>query len=307
MCVIITGGTGLIGRALAEYLAADGHEVIVLSRSPEKATGLPRDVRVEGWDGRTAEGWASLADGADAIVNLAGTSIGGEGFFPVRWTAARRRAIRESRLNAGRAVVQAVEAATRKPSVVVQASAVGYYGPRGDEELTEEAPPGDDFLGQVAVEWEASTGPVENMGVRRAVIRTGVVLSAGGGALPRLLLPFRLFAGGPMGSGRQWYSWIHLTDQVRAIRFLIENAGASGPFNLTAPHPATNAEFGRAIGRVMRRPYFMPVPGFAMRAAFGEVATVVLDGQRVVPRRLQQMGFTFRFSEVEPALRDLLR
>jgi uncharacterized protein (TIGR01777 family) len=204
-------------------------------------------------------------------------------------------------------VTQAVEKASRKPGVIVQSSAVGYYGPdHGDALLDESTAPADDFLGGVAVEWEASTAAVERAGVRRAIVRSGVVLSTEDGALPRILLPFKLFAGGPFGSGRQWMSWIHLADEVRAIRFLIETEAASGPFNLTAPNPVTNADFGRTIGRVMRRPYFMPVPDFAMRAAFGEVATTVLDGQRVVPRRLQELGFEFRFPEAEAALRDLL-
>jgi hypothetical protein len=306
MRVLITGGTGLIGRALAANLVADGHEVIVLSRNPQRATGLPAGVRAEGWDARTAEGWGSLADGADAIVNLAGENLAGAGFFPARWTAERKRLIRESRLNAGQAVVQAVEAATQKPHVVIQASAVGYYGPRGDEVITEESPPGDDFLARLCVDWEASTAAVEEMGVRRAVIRTGIVLSREGGTLPRLLLPYRLFVGGPFGSGRQYYSWIHIADEVAAIRFLMENEAASGPFNLTAPNPLPNAEFGKVLGRVLRRPSAVPVPGFAMRLLLGEVATVVLDGQRVLPRRLQELGFTFRFPELEAALRDLL-
>jgi uncharacterized protein (TIGR01777 family) len=301
MAIIITGGTGLIGRALVANLAADGHEVVLLSRTPERATGLPAGARAEGWDGRTATGWGHLADGAKAIVNLAGESIAAG-----RWTAERKRHISESRLNAGRAVVQAVEAATHKPHVVIQASAVGYYGPRGDEEVTEETPPGNDFLAQVAVEWEGSTAPVEALGVRRAIIRSGVVLSSAGGALPPLLLPFKLFAGGPLGHGQQWFPWIHVADEVGAIRFLIEDQAASGPFNLTAPHPLTNAEFSRVLGRVLRRPAIMPTPAFALRLLFGEMATVLLDGQRAAPRRLLGLGFIFRLPEAEAALRDLL-
>ena len=307
MRVVITGGTGLIGRALAADLAADDHQVVVLSRTPERATGLPAGVRAEGWDARTAEGWGALADGAEAIINLAGESIAGAGLVPSRWTAERKRRIRESRLNAGRAVVQAVESASSKPRVVVQASGVGYYGPRGDEELTEEASPGQDFLGRTAVEWEASTAPVESLGVRRAIIRSGAVLSTKGGAFPFMLLPFRLFVGGPLGSGRQWLPWIYISDQVRAIRFLIENEAASGPFNLVAPDLLTNADFGRVLGRVMKRPAFVRVPAFALRLLFGEMSIVSLEGQKAIPRRLQGSGFTFRFPEVEAALRDLVR
>jgi uncharacterized protein (TIGR01777 family) len=301
MCVIITGGTGLIGRALAADLVADGHEVILLSRAPERATGLPAGARAEGWDGRTAAGWGPLADGAQAVVNLAGENLGA-----ARWTAERKRRIRESRLNAGRAVVQAVQTAGRAPRVVVQSSAVGYYGPRGDEELTEEAPPGSDFLAQLCVDWEASTAPVEAVGVRRVIIRSGVVLHASNGALPRMLLPFKLFVGGPLGSGQQWLSWMHVADEVAAIRFLLDAEEAAGPFNLTAPHPLTNAEFGQVVGRVLGRPAWMPAPAFALRLALGEMATVVLDGQRAVPRRLLALGFAFRFPEAEAALRDLL-
>jgi uncharacterized protein (TIGR01777 family) len=307
MRIIITGGTGLIGRALAADLAGDSHEVIVLSRRPEGVTGLPAGARAERWDARTAEGWGALADGAKAIVNLAGESISGQGFFPSRWTAKRKGRVRESRLNAGRAVVQAVEAATHKPHVVIQASGAGYYGAHGDEEVTEEIPAGNDWFGQVAVEWEASTAAVEAMGVRRAIIRSGVVFSIEGGALPRMLLPFRLFAGGPLGSGRQWFPWIHIYDEVGAIRFLIENPAASGPFNLTAPAQLTNAEFSRVAGRVLRRPAFVPVPAFALRLLFGEMSTVLLEGQRAISRRLQDLGFAFRFPEAEAALRDLLQ
>jgi len=301
MRILITGGTGLIGRALAADLVREGHEVIVLSRHPERASDMPSGVRVQGWDARTAEGWAHLADGADAIVNLAGENLAAG-----RWTAERKRRIRESRVNAGRAVAEAVEAASRKPRVVVQASAVGYYGPCGDEEITEEHPPGNDFLARVCVEWEASTAAVEEMGVRRPVIRTGVVLSATEGALPRMLPPFRFGLGGPLGSGRQWFPWIHLADEVGAIRFLIEHAEAGGPFNLSAPNPVTNAEFTRALGRVLGRPTFMRVPAFALRLLFGEMGTVLLEGQRAVPKRLLEAGYTFRFTEVEAALGDLL-
>jgi uncharacterized protein (TIGR01777 family) len=302
MRIIITGGSGLIGRALSASLAADGHQVILLSRTPERATGLPVGVRAAGWDGHTAAGWGSLADGAEAIVNLAGESIAAG-----RWTPERKRRIRDSRLNAGRAVLEAVQAAADRPQVVVQASAVGYYGPCGDEEITEQTPPGDDFLAQaVVVEWEASTAPVEALGVRRAVIRTGVVLSKDGGALPRLLLPFKLLAGEPLGSGRQWFPWIHIADEVRAIRFLIDSQAADGPFNLSAPNPLTNAEFSRALGRVLGRPSFLPTPTPVLRLLFGEMATVLLDGQRALPVRLLDLGFTFRFPEAESALRDLL-
>jgi len=301
MRVIITGGSGLIGRALTTDLAGNSHEVIVLSRRPERIIGLPAEARVERWDGRTAEGWCSLADGAGAIVNLAGENISSG-----RWTDERKRNILQSRLNAGRAVAQAVEAVTNKPRVIIQASGIGYYGPCSDEEITEETPPGHDFLAGIAVEWEPSTASVEALGVRRAVIRTGVVLSIEGGALPRMLLPFRFFVGGRLGGGRQWFPWIHIADEVGAIRFLIENEDASGPFNLSAPIPLTNTEFSHLLGQQLRRPAFISTPEFALRLLFGEMATAILDGQRAMPKRLLQLGFRFRFPEAGPALRDLL-
>lgn len=307
MRVLIPGGSGLIGRALSAELVSHGYEVTVLSRSPAGVGKLADGVGVVRWDAHTAEGWGHLADGALAIVNLAGASIAGEGFFPSRWTDEQRRVIRESRLNSSRAVVEAVAQAANKPAVLVQASGVGYYGYHGDESLTEGAGPGDDWAARfVAEEWEPSSAPVEEMGVRRVVARTGVVLSTEDGALPRLLLPFRLYVGGPMGSGKQWTSWIHLRDEVRALCFLIEAEEARGAFNLTAPNPITNGELARLIGRTMGRPSFIPVPGFAMRLAFGEVADVVLKGQRAVPDRLLDLGFQFDYPEAGAALKELL-
>ncbi len=301
MRVLITGGSGLIGRALSANLARDGNEIIILSRQPERIVGLPMGVSARWWDSHTTEGWSSLVDGTDAIINLAGENISSG-----RWSDERKHAILKSRSSAGQAVVQAVRAAARKPRIVIQASGIGYYGPYGDEEITEETPPGHDFLAQLAANWESSTASLESLGVRRAIIRTGVVLSIEGGALPRMLLPFRFFAGGRLGSGRQWFPWIHIADEVGAIRFLIENETANGPFNLTAPVPLNNAEFSRLLGQQLRRPALMPIPAFALRLLFGEMATVLLDGQRAIPRRLVQLGFTFQFPEAELALRDLL-
>ena len=300
--VLITGGSGLIGRALSAELVGNGYEVVVLSRSPEWATGLPSGVRVERWDARTAQGWGALADGAHGVVNLAG-----EGISAGRWTGKRKRRIRESRLNAGRAVVEAIEGAKAKPAVLVQASGVGYYGPCGEEDVTESAPPGRDYLAGLAVGWETSTVGVEAMGVRRAIIRTGIVLSRDGGALPRRMLPFRFFVGGRLGSGRQWLSWVHIADDVGAIRFVLENEKARGPFNLSAPYPVTNTDFSRLLGRRMRRPAVVATPGFLLRLAFGEMAGMLLTGQKAVPRHLTQMGYAFRFADAESALADILQ
>jgi len=307
MRIIVTGGSGLVGRALTANLAADGHEIIVLSRSPKTVKDLPQHARAVGWDTRTADGWLEEADGATAIVNLAGPNIAGEGFFPSRWTGERKEYLRQSRLKVGGAVVDAVRRAKDYPRVVIQASAVGYYGPHDDKVIDESNGPGDDFLAGLCVDWENSTAAVEQYGVRRAIIRGGLVLSTQEGSLPRVLLPYKLFAGGPFGSGKQWWSWIHLHDEVRAIRFLIDNAEAEGAFNLTSPNPLINDDFGRTLARVMGRPHLIPVPAFAMRAAFGEVAMVVLTGQRVLPRRLQELGFQFEYPELETALRHLLQ
>ncbi|MDH5505878.1 MAG: TIGR01777 family oxidoreductase [Anaerolineae bacterium] len=306
MQVIIAGGSGLIGRALTAELTNNGHTVTLLSRRPESLSGLPAGVRAVGWDGKSAAGWGPLADGAGAIVNLAGENIAGDHFFPSRWTANRRQRIRQSRVNAGQAIVAAITAAKQKPAVLVQSSAVGYYGPRGDEPVDENSPAGDDFLAEVCGDWEGSTHAVESLGVRRVVARTGVVFSTHGGAFTRLALPFKLFAGGPLGHGRQYYSWIHINDQAAALRFLIENSTAQGIYNLTAPQPVTSKHLAQTLGRVMKRPAFVPVPGFAFRLAFGAVAATVLEGQRALPSRLQQAGFEFQFPEIEGAVRHLL-
>jgi len=301
MRVIVTGGSGLIGRALVDSLAQDGHEVIVLSRNPDAVKNLPKGACAEKWDGKTAQGWGKFANGEDAIVNLAGATIS------ERWSEARKKEIRESRVNAGQAIVEAVKAAEKKPRVVIQSSAVGYYGPRGAEEITEDSSAGSDFLASVCRDWEASTAELDNMGIRRPIIRTGVVLDKNGGALPKMVMPVKMFVGGPLGSGKQYFPWIHLHDEVAAIRWLIDNPNANGVYNLSAPQPLTNKEFTQAIGKVLGRPTFMPVPAFAMQMLFGEMATLLLDGQREMPVRLVKDGFKFKYTNAEAALHDVLK
>ena len=300
MRVIITGGSGLLGRALAGELAAAGDEVILLSRRPAAVRGLPSGVRAESWDGKTAAGWGSLVAGA-AIVHLAGENIGAR-----RWSKEQKQRIYDSRVRSGEAVLAAVEGAAEKPRVLLQASAVGYYGDTGDEILTEGSPAGQGFLAEVGKDWEAVTADVEPLGVRRAVLRTGVVLAREGGALPRMALPFRLFAGGTVGDGRHWLPWIHLADAVAAMKFLLGRDEARGPFNLTAPNPVTFRELAHTLGEVLHRPSFLPTPAFALRLALGEMAELVLTGQRALPTRLLELGFTFRFTELKAALEDLL-
>ncbi len=304
--IIIAGGSGLIGKALTRDFRRDNHEVIILSRNPDQAIRVDDGVKLLAWDGMTKRGWGKLVEGADAVLNLAGANLAGEGFFPARWTQERKQNIKQSRLNALTAIIEAIDAASEKPKVLIQSSAIGYYGPRDDRPVDEAGLVGQDFMARSLQEVEQASESVEQLGIRRVVVRSGVVLTNQGGALSRLLLPFKLFVGGPLGNGRQVLSWIHIRDEVKAIRYLVENPDTSGVYNLTAPNPVTNAEMGKAIAKIMRRPYYLPVPGFAMRLLFGEVATVVLDGQRVIPTRLLESGFEFDFPKIDMALENIL-
>lgn len=309
MKILIAGGTGLIGQAVSKELLAKGHQVAILSRNPGKHESDMPGVTFFKWDGRSPDGWGHVMESIDAVINLAGASIGGDGLFEIfskRWNKENKQRILQSRVDAGQAIVQAVEAAKNKPKVLLQASAVGYYGPRGSEDVQESDGPGDDFLAQVCVAWENSTREVEEMGVRHVVLRIGLILSKKGGILPIMLLPFRMFVGGPLGSGRQEISWIHMQDEVQAILFLLENETTHDAYNLTAPHPVNYKVFSKIAGRVMKRPSFIPVPGFALNIVLGEKAMLVLKGQRVIPSRLLEAGYSFSFTDLEPALRKLL-
>lgn len=302
MRVLISGGSGLIGRRLTSYLLAQNHHPLILSRNPQRQTDLPPGAELVAWDAKTANGWGHLVNDIDAVVNLAGAGIA-----DVPWTPARKKLIIESRVGAAEAMLAALQQAERKPPVLVQASAVGYYGDRGDERITETSDPGSGFLTEVCQAWEAAIGPASEMGMRVPILRTGVVLTPEGGALGRMLPVFQLFAGGPLAGGRQWFPWIHPDDLVRAIYFLMNHSQAAGPFNLSSPNPVTNAEFTRALGRQLNRPTVMPVPALALRTLFGQMADVLLTGQRVYPTRLQEYGFEFHFTAVEAALHDLLK
>ena len=308
MRVIILGGTGMIGRHLARNLVSAGYETIVLSRTPKtRRANFPSGAKLRKWDGVTAKGWGKLVDGAEAIINLAGENLAGENFLPKRWTNRRKQTLIESRLAPGKAILQAIQAASSPPAVFIQSSAVGYYGTSHDQVFTEESPPGDDFLARLCVDWESSTKEVEDLGIRRAIIRSANVLDPSGGSLNRLIFPFRLFVGGRLGSGRQWFPWIHPWDETRAIRFLLEDPEAQGPFNLCAPNPVRNAAFAKIAGQVLHRPSFFPVPTILLKLALGEVAMAALEGQRTIPKRLQNLGFTFNFPDFEPALRNVLK
>ena len=301
MHILIAGGSGLIGTALSKHLLAEGHSVTVLSRNPQAHSAL-QGVTMVRWDGKTKEGWGHLLNETDAVVNLAGVNLGGG-----LWTKNRKAKLIGSRLNAGAAIVAAFQAAEHKPEVLLQAAANGYYSPSGDDILTESDPPGTGFQSDLCQRWEQSTQPVEAMGVRRVVTRSGVVFARGALLLNMFLLPFRLFVGGPIGSGRQYLPWIHVDDEVAAFKYLLTNQETSGAYNLMSPQPVRNAELGHAISRVLKRPYWFPVPGFALKLILGKMSSVVLDSWRCMPARLTESGFQFKFPDVEAALRDLLR
>ncbi len=303
--ILIAGGTGLLGRALAGRLARTGREIVLLSRaaaSKSQTANLPPGCRVAAWDARTADGWLELAEGALAIVNLAGESIAAG-----RWSVRRKERIRESRLRATGAVTDAIGRARNPPLVLVQASAVGFYGDRADETLTERSGPGDGFLARTTREWEAASTAAERCGVRRVVVRTGVVLAREGGAFPRMALPFRFGVGAILGSGRQWMPWIHLEDEIAALEFVLENEPARGAMNFAAPAPATQAEFSTELARALHRPLFLRAPAWVLRAGLGEMAELVLASQRMVPERLLELGFRFRFPRLDATLADLCR
>lgn len=303
MRVVLTGATGTIGVAVANALRARGDEVVALTRNPDRGRDVLGDVEVHAWsrpkDSPPPE--AALA-GADAVIHLLGEPVA------QRWTDAAKREIRDSRVLATRALVVGLRALeeARRPRVLVSQSATGVYGPRSDEWIAEDLPPGDDFLADVVVAWEREALAAETSGLRVVTTRTGVVLSREGGALAKMLPPFRLGIGGPVAGGRQYVPWIHLADVAGALLHCVDNAAATGPVNVVAPKPVTNAELSKVLGTVLHRPAIAPVPAVALRLLYGEMAVIVLTGQRVCADRLQGLGYTFRYPELEPALRDVL-
>jgi uncharacterized protein (TIGR01777 family) len=294
MKVVIAGGSGFLGRKLVKRLEGEGHAVAVLTRRPAAVNDI-------GWapDGSPRDLPARL-DGTDVVINLAG-----EGIADKRWSAERKAALRNSRLQATRTLVRAVAQCVQTPPVFISASALGYYGPSGNEPLTESAPPGSDFLAQLCVEWEREARIVQGSVTRLAIIRTGIVLDKDGGALEKMLLPFRLGAGATLASGDQFMSWIHAEDWTGLVSWIVQNDRASGSFNATAPTPVTNRAFTTTLGRVLRRPAVLHVPAFVLRAALGEMATMLVNGQRVLPACAEQLGFRFTYRTLEPALRSL--
>jgi uncharacterized protein (TIGR01777 family) len=303
MQIVIAGGSGFLGRPLTRELMAKGHAVTVLTRG---ASREDRGVRYITWNPEDGEGaWRTTLDGVDAVINLAGAGIADE-----RWTDARKQELRKSRVDATRALVAAIRGAQVRPRVFVSGSAVGYYGPQPEDgpPLDEHAPPGTDFLARLTADWEAEAHAASAPGCRVAIVRTGVVLARDGGALQKLLPPFRFFVGGPIGSGRQVLSWIHRNDWVELVVWLLRHDDAAGAFNATSPHPVTNREFSEALGAALGRPSWLPVPGAALKIALGEMAgPMLLAGQRVVPRRALDAGFSFQFTEIGAAMRDAVR
>jgi len=288
MKIVLAGGTGFIGKALRKKLLSAGYEVIVLTRKTK--TGENEHEKFVAWDGKTVGSWAACLNGADAVINLAGENIALK-----RWTAARKQVILSSRIDATRAIVNAIGQIKRKPAVLINASAVGYYGNVPGEELTETSSRGDGFLAEICEQWETEARKAESHGIRVVVARLGPVLGEQGGVLSRMLPPFRFFVGAPLGAGKQWVPWVHQEDVARVFLFMLERADLAGPVNVTAPVPVTMKEFCSALGKALHRPSWFPVPGFFIKILLGEMASIVLSSQRAIPRKLLQAGYEFQY------------
>jgi uncharacterized protein len=285
MNILIAGGSGFLGRALTESFLADGHKVFVLTRGNHVMSGA----QAVQWDAKTTDGWGHVVNDMDVIIHMAGKSLSS---WP--WTASKKRAFHDSRIQPGLALAQAIEEADRRPRIFVQQSGINHYGLRG-ELADESTPPADDFLAQLAVKWEDATKSLDGLSVRRIVLRSAVILAKRGGLFPLMALPIRLFMGGPLGDGKQAMPWIHINDWVGAVRFLIEDENANGAYNLIAPTPTSNAEFNRTLAKVLRRPYWFPAPAFLLRTFLGEMSVTILDGRFSQPKRLIESGYGFQF------------
>lgn len=301
--VVVTGATGLIGRTLCKRLAERGYHVIVFSRDAASARRkVPSAQEFVAWTPTEQGPWAGALDGVYGVVNLAGAPV-----FGKRWSEAYKAEIRNSRVVGTRGLVNAMHAAQHKPQVFVSGSAIGYYGARDDTKLDEQATPGSDFMARLCVDWEAEALKAQADGIRTVVVRTGIVLSTEEGALPQLLLPFRMFVGGPILPGSQWVSWIHIDDEVALLLQALADERVSGPLNATAPEPLINRDFAATLGRVYGTPSWLPVPSFALKVVLGEVTNTLATGQRVIPKKAQELGYTPTFTTAEAALRDLLK
>jgi uncharacterized protein (TIGR01777 family) len=302
MKVVIAGGTGFIGRALTKNLIDSGEKVVILTRDPYKAriSGNAKAI-YEKWDARTVSSWTEHINDANAVINLAGEPLAGK-----RWTKFQKEWILNSRTESTSAIVEAISDSRNKPSVLINGSAVGYYGDVKSGDVDESYPAGNDFLAKVCVDWEAAAAKAEEFGVRTVMIRTGVALEKDGGVLKLMLSTFKMYAGGIPGSGGQWVPWIHREDAVRAVLFLLDNNKLSGPVNLTSPNPVTMRELISAMGRILDKPMLAPVPAFLLKAVLGEMADIILTGQKAVPRKLLESGFKFSYPDLEEALLTIL-
>ena len=306
MRIVIAGGSGFLGRPLARQFAAEGHDVVILTRGSDSkgrdSIGSGGRIRSVAWSPDGSAGpWAAELDGAGAVVNLAGASIGGK-----RWTDANKRLILDSRIHATRSLVTAIVRAEIRPPVLVSGSGVGYYGPHDDDIVTEQTQAGGDFLADVCVKWEAEAQRASSDRTRVVRMRTGLVLEGDGGAMAPMLTPFKLGVGGPIGSGRQYWPWIHRDDWIALVRGAIQSPNLAGPMNATAPEPVTNAAFARALGAALHRPALLPTPAFAIRLLLGEMADgLILSGQRAIPERAERAGFTFKYRHLDEALRAI--
>ena len=299
MNLVITGASGFIGSTLADRLGEEGNTLVLLSRTPPAEKTLPNQ-RWLTWKLGVPGDWERSIDGADGIIHLAGEPIAAK-----RWTPAQKEKLRYSRIESTAALVDAIGRARMKPRFLISSSAVGYYGPHGDETLTEDSAPGNGFLAQLCLDWESEANKAKDFGVRVALLRTGIVLGRGKGALAKMVPPFKIFTGGSLGSGKQWFPWIHLSDAIGLIKFLIDDDQAKGPFNVTAPEPVTMSDFCKALGKALNRPSWLPVPASLLSLMLGEMSEMLLTGQRAVPQAALGLGYHFQFPNVLQALESL--
>ena len=302
MRILITGATGFVGRRLCQVLSESGHDLVALSRNPESARKrVPELAQAFAWNPTSDLPSLESLEGVDSVVHLAGETVTG------RWTSPKREAIRTSRVEGTRNLVEALSRSDSRPRSIVAASAIGYYGDRDDVELREDSASGDDFLADVCRAWERESLRAQDLGIRVVQLRIGIVLGSGGGAMQAMLFPARLGLGGPLGSGRQWWSWIHLEDLVGVVRYCVEDEELQGPVNATAPNPSRQKDFAKALGRVLSRPAFLPAPAFVLKIALGGFAAELLSSKRVLPGRLQQAGFAFQLPELGSALEAVVQ
>lgn len=298
MKIVITGATGFIGKPLVSKLSAARHHLILLTRDPALSPwhATPK-LQVLQWDGRSTGKWPAAFEGADAVINLAGESIAAK-----RWTPGQKEKLLKSRIDATRTMVQAIKASKVKPKVLINGSAVGFYGSVEQGDVTEETPRGQGFLAGLCDVWEKETEPLKDFGVRVVLLRTGVVLERGGGALAKMEFPFKIFAGGPLGAGQQWFPWIHRDDELGLIEFALTHENISGPLNAVAPSPLTMTDFCKALGRALHRPSWAPVPALVLKILLGEMSEMLLTGQKALPHKALQAGYVFKYPTVDQAL-----